>query len=89
MSNQNTLINRPVNLKEQNATFSFQITIRDTVHFYKVVNWLNANVGKGKNKWTMGGRVLKSLRVGKTVTPTIYIFQQDFDESASLYLSLL
>jgi hypothetical protein len=37
----------------------------------------------------MEGRVLKTLKQGKTVSPKIYIFKQDFDEAASLYLSLL
>jgi hypothetical protein len=79
----------PVNLKEQNASHTFRITIRDRDHFYKIVNWLNANVGKGEDKWTMEGRVLKSLKQGKTVSPKVYIFREEFEESASLYLSLL
>jgi hypothetical protein len=79
----------PVNLKEKNAIYSFRITIRDREHFYKLVNWLNTNVGKGQDKWTMEGRVLKSLKVGKSANPKIYIFKEDFDESSSLYLSLL
>lgn len=79
----------PVNLKEKNAHHSFRVTIRDHEHFYKLVNWLNDNVGKGKDKWTMEGRVLRSLNSGKTVSPKIYIFREDFDESSSLYLSLL
>lgn len=79
----------PVNLKEQNATHTFRVTIRDRDHFYKLVNWLNANVGKGEDKWTMEGRVLKTLKGGKTVSPKIYVFREDFDPSSSLYLSLL
>lgn len=87
--NKATTKGTPVNLKEQNAAHTFRITVRDTVHFYKIVNWLNANVGKGEDKWTMEGRVLKSLKMGKTVSPKVYIFKEEFDESASLYLSLL
>lgn len=79
----------PVNLKEQNAAHTFRVTIRDREHFYKIVNWLNTNVGKGESMWTMEGRVLKTLKQGKTVSPKIYIFKKDFDESSSLYLSLL
>lgn len=79
----------PVNLKEKNAIHTFRITIRDTVHFYKIVNWLNTNVGKGEGNWTMEGRVLKTLKQNKTVSPKIYIYKADFDESNSLYLSLL
>lgn len=79
----------PVNLKEQNAAHTFRVTIRDREHFYKLVNWLNTNVGKGEDKWTMEGRVLKTIKAGKTVSPKIYVFKQDFDPSSSLYLSLL
>lgn len=79
----------PVNLKEQNAAHTFRVTIRDKDHFYKLVSWLNTNVGKGEDKWTMEGRVLKTLKQGKSVSPKIYIFKDDFDPSSSLYLSLL
>ena len=79
----------PVNLKEQNAAHTFRVTIRDRDHFYKLVNWLNTNVGKGKDKWTMEGRALKTIKAGKTVSPKIYIFREDFDPASSLYLSLL
>jgi hypothetical protein len=78
-----------VNLKEQNASHTFRVTIRDREHFYKLVNWLNENVGKGEDKWTMQGRVLKTLKTGKSVNPVIYIFREDFDPASSLYLSLL
>lgn len=89
MTKQKTPKATPVNLKEQNAAHTFRVTIRDRDHFYKIVNWLNANVGKGEDKWTMEGRVLKSLKQGKTVSPKVYIFREEFEESASLYLSLL
>jgi len=89
MNKQTTPKAPPVNLKEQNAAHTFRVTIRDSVHFYKIVNWLNANVGKGEDKWTMEGRVLKTLKQGKTVSPKVYIFRQDFDAASALYLSLL
>jgi hypothetical protein len=79
----------PVNNKELNAAHIFKLTIRDRDHFYKIVNWLNSNLGKGEEYWTMEGRVLKTLKQGKPATPRVYIFKQEFDESASLYLSLL
>lgn len=78
----------PVNLKEQNAAHTFRVMIRDREHFYKLVKWLNENVGKGADKWTMEGRVLKRLK-GGTVNPNIYIFRQDFDPASALYLSLI
>ena len=87
--NKQTTKDTPVNLKEKNAAHTFRVTIRDRDHFYKLVNWLNDNVGKGEDKWTMEGRVLKSLKQGKPVSPKVYIFRADFDPSSSLYLSLL
>ena len=81
-----------VNLKEQNAKHTFTINFRDTEHFYKVVNWLNANVGKGKDMWTIEGRVKRLLtgnRAGVTVSKKVYIFTNDFDPQSSLYLNLL
>ena len=61
MTKQTTSKTPPVNLKEQNASHTFRVTIRDREHFYKIVKWLNENVGKGTEFWTMEGRVLKSL----------------------------
>lgn len=87
--NKQTTKTPPVNLKEQNAAHTFRVTIRDTAHFYRIVNWLNANVGKGEDKWTMEGRVLKSLKQGKTVSPKVYIFKTEFDPESAVYLSLL
>ena len=79
----------PVNLKEQNATHSFRLTIRDREHFYRVVKWMNENVGKGSDKWTVEGRVLKSVKQGKAVDRKIYVYREDFDESSALFLSLI
>ena len=89
MTKQKTTSQAPVNLKAKNALHTFRVTIRDEVHFYKLVNWLNTNVGKGEDKWTFEGKVLKFLRQGKTVSPLVYIFKEGFDESASMYLTLL
>ena len=72
-----------------NAKHAFPLLVRDRVHFYKVVNWLNQSVGKGSMKWTMAGRVLNKLKMGKEVTTKVYIFVDDFDESSILYLSLI
>jgi len=79
----------PVNLKEANALHSFRIMIRDREHFYKLVNWFNQNVGKGEDKWTMEGRVLKTLKQGTAVNAKVYIFKPDFDISAVSFLSLI
>jgi len=80
---------QPANLKEQNAVHTFRVVIRDREHFYRLVKWLNDNVGKGQDKWTMEGRVLKTIKQNKTVNPKIYIFRQDFDPASALYLSLI
>lgn len=79
----------PVNLKEANALHQFRLTIRDEAHFYKVVNWLNSNVGKGRDHWTFEGRQLKILRQGKSVSPMVYIFKPGFDPASALFLSLV
>lgn len=89
MNKQKTPKEPPVNLKEKNAAHTFRVVIRDRDHFYKLVSWLNDNVGKGKENWTMEGRVLKNLKAGKPVSPAVYIFKPEFDPSSSLYLSLL
>lgn len=78
-----------VNLKEQNAAHTFSVSIRDVTHFYRIVNWLNTNVGKGKDKWTMEGRALRILKAGKSVDRKIYIFVPEFDTPSALYLNLL
>ena len=77
------------NLKQQNALHTFRITIRDREHFYKIVNWLNVNVGKGEENWTLEGRVLRALKQGKSIDRNVYIFKEDFDTASSLYLSLI
>jgi hypothetical protein len=89
MTRQDTPTNQPLNLKEKNAVHTFRINVRDRDHFYRLVKWLNDNVGKGEDKWTMERRVLKSLNVGKTVNTKVYIFVENFDLASSLYLNLL
>lgn len=79
----------PPNLKEQNACYSCRISIRDREQFYKIVKWLNNNVGMGEDKWTMEGHVLKKLKQGNAVNTKIYIFIKEFDDSSFLYLNLL
>ena len=87
--NNTEITSPPVNLKEKNASHTFRVTIRDRDHFYKLVNWLNTNVGKGVKNWTFEGRVLKTLKQGKIANPKVYIFKEGFDESSSVYLNLL
>lgn len=89
MDKQTTPKTPPINLKEQNAAHSFRINIRDREQFYRIINWLNTNVGKGESNWTMEGKVLRILNQGKAANPKIYIFKEEFDSESSLYLSLL
>lgn len=78
------------NFKEKNASHIFNMTFRNIDHFYKVVNWLNTNVGKGKDKWTIEGRVLRQLKQSTNpVTRKVYIYVKDFDSQSSLYLNLI
>jgi hypothetical protein len=79
----------PVNLKEQNARHTFTLTFRDLPHFYRVINWMNSQVGKGEDKWTVKGRVKKVLVQQKTVTTKVYVFIDGFDPSNALFLSLI
>lgn len=79
----------PLHPKEATAKHVFRITVRDTVHFYKIVRWLNDNVGRGRTMWTMEGRVLRGLKDGKSVTRKVFIYIDEFDTSAAMYLSLL
>lgn len=80
---------QPTNLKEQNARHTFMLTFRDQPHFYRVVNWMNAQVGKGSDKWTTQGRILKTLKQQKAVTAKVYVFIDGFDPASALFLSLI
>lgn len=75
--------------KQPKNAVAFNITFRDKDHFYRVVSWLNANVGHGKKYWTVLGRVLRNLHRGKMHTATVQVFDPEFDESNASFLSLL
>lgn len=71
-------------------THTFDITLRDVDHFYKVVKWLNKHVGMGKSHWQMRyGKILRHLKEGKTVNQTVLIYVDSFDTTSALYLTLL
>ena len=69
----------------------FKVTFRNVEHFYKVVTWLNKNVGRGKDNWTIPGRVKRSLeRNRKPVIKNIHVFKEGFDaQETAMYLNLL
>ena len=79
----------PENLKEKRASHSFVVTIRDKSHFNAIVKWMNTNVGRGKERWTAGGRILRQLQAGKKVNATFYVFDPAFDVASALYLNLI
>lgn len=70
-------------------TTEFKIEFRDRIHFYKVIKWLNMNVGHGAKCWTMHGRVLKYLREGDSRLVTVIVFEEGFAEENALFLSLI
>jgi hypothetical protein len=65
------------------------ISFRDRDHFYKVVKWLNTNVGHGKDNWTIDGRVLRLLKRHTIVNRAVIIRNMSFQKDDALYLSLL
>ena len=71
---------------------SMKISFRDKEHFYKIVHWLNGNVGKGKNNWTIHGKVLKHLRHSgsKVIARNVIIHKDGIDlDETQLYLTLI
>lgn len=78
-----------VNLKEQNACHTFTVKVRDTAHFYRIVQWMNTNVGKGKEFWTTRGKVRRFLSEGKPHDTTIYVFVPTFETESALFLNLV
>jgi len=78
----------PFNPKEIGAKVVFKVLIRDRTHFYKIVHWLNDNVGEGSENWRMEGRPLRNLIEGP-ITRHVYIYVDGFDSSCSMYLNLI
>lgn len=87
--NVDKLKNQPQNLKEMYATYTFTILFRDMEHFKRIISYLNKTVGRGKESWTMEGRIQRHLRRGISIKRKVFIFKKDFDESIALYLTLL
>jgi hypothetical protein len=75
--------------KKDNHLYTFSITFRDTEHFYRVVAWLNHNIGHGKQNWTMDGRVLRKIKRRGECTTVVVIKSKNFNDSDALYLSLI
>lgn len=77
------------NTANPNKYVTFSVTFRDEPHFYRVVKWMNANVGYGSKSWTIKGSVKKKLKKGAPVKKDIYVFSESFDaEESSLFLNL-
>lgn len=77
------------NVKAKRSLHTFNITVRDKAHFDKLIIWLNQNVGRGANSWSMEGRILKTLKRGKPITTQIYIFNPEIEKDVALFLTLL
>lgn len=78
-----------INLKEQNALIKCNIIIRDVEHFYQIVKWLNKKCGSGRANWSMGGRILRHVRRGKSTETVIYIFNPHVREEDMLAFKLM
>ena len=80
--------NQTENLKEKNAVSKIPLIFRSKDHFYKIVNYLNVEVGKGEQFWTMAGRPLRRLKSFGKAETTLYIYVECSPE-LGVYLSLL
>lgn len=77
-------------IRPTNAYHLFNIVIRDEAHFRTIIRWMNANIGMGRENWSMSGRqVLNHVKEGKKPKVTIYIMHGRYDEEGLTYLSLL
>jgi len=68
---------------------TFNITIRDADHFYKIVRWLNEHVGRGTANWTIEGRVLRNISNAPLTRKVIIKHSTDFHKQAAVFLALL
>ena len=68
----------------------FEFIIRDPEHFYRVVYWMNSNVGKTKASWKMTAKTLKYLRLErKPKKVCIRIFEEGHVEEELKVLLVL
>ena len=44
-----------ISKRSESAVYSFRISFRDKEHFYKIIHWLNQNLGKGRQYWELSG----------------------------------
>lgn len=78
-----------ISAAKQVDSFKCTLTIRDKAHFKKVVNWLNTNIGKGKEHWTASGKILKKLRYGKSVSTTFFFANEEDSRQVASFVALL
>lgn len=78
-----------VTVEKDSDLMKINIAFRDRDHFYKVVKWLNTNVGHGKDNWTIDGRILRLLKRSQVVNRAVIIRSPSFQKDDALYLSLL
>ena len=80
--------NQPENMKEKNARAKIPLSFRSKDHFYKIVNYLNTELGKGEQFWTMAGRPLRRIKATGHAESVVYIYV-DHPPEFGVYLSLL
>lgn len=78
-----------ISAAKQENSFTCTLTIRDKAHFKKVVNWLNENIGKGREYWTATGKILRKLRYGKSVTTQFHFANEESAKQVASFVALL
>jgi len=66
------------------ARNTVSVTFRDRSQFYRIIKWLNSNIGHGKDNWSMTSGILKKITRGTTVNATISIYNERYDSEAFL-----
>lgn len=66
-----------------------KVHVRDLDHFYRIVRWLNSNIGRGQSNWTMRGRARRSILRGDRNLTILINSDINIEESCGLYLSLI
>jgi hypothetical protein len=82
-------MNMTLTAAQKENGFSITLTIRDKDHFKKVINWLNDNIGKGREHWTCTGKVLRKLQYGRSVTTKFHFVDEGASKQVASFVALL
>ena len=66
----------PIGSNSERAVHSFGMLFQSTSQFYKVVNFLNKNVGYGRENWTTSDQPKKKIKRDGNANVRIYIFKE-------------